>query len=262
MAPTPRAHGLGAIRAPLKLNSKATAVYVPRFAGLVALPPSASVEVHLPAPLDQGTQNSCTGAVAVALMMALQSIAGQPVWEGSIAFNYAMARLREKDLANDDGAIPQDAMESLVDEGICAAKDMWYDETSWTVRPDAAQLFKAKHHRLMGAQHVAQDLLHLKSVLAAGRPFAFAIDVYDSFLTAPGGAVPLPDRSAERLQGGHALLAYAYRDDPAQPGGGAFAFQNSWSTYWGDLGRGTIPYAYLSDPTLSGQMWTGYSIRT
>jgi len=218
MAPTPRAHGLGAIRAPLKLNSKATAVYVPRFAGLVALPPSASVEAHLPAPLDQGTQNSCTGAVAVALMMALQSIAGMPVWEGSIAFNYAMARLRERDLARDDGAIPQDAMESLVDEGICAAKDMWYDETSWTVRPDAAQLFKAKHHRLMGAQHVAQDLLHLKSVLAAGRPFAFAIDVYDSFRSAARrrGAAARPGGRAAAGRARAAGLRLPRRPRPAR----------------------------------------------
>ena len=32
--------------------------------------------------------------------------------------------------------------------------------------------------------------------------------------------------------------------------------RNSWGTTWGQKGYGTIPYAYLIDPSLSADLWT------
>ena len=82
--------------------------------------------------------------------------------------------------------------------------------------------------------------------------FVFGFSVYESMETPAvdrSGNVPLPVHG-EQLLGGHAVLAVGY-DDARR----VINFRNSWGTGWGDGGYGTIPYAYITNPSLAGDMW-------
>jgi C1A family cysteine protease len=93
----------------------------------------------------------------------------------------------------------------------------------------------------------------MRSCLAEGFPFVFGFTVYASFESAKvanTGVVPMPVL-AEKVLGGHAVLAVGYNDKQKR-----FLVRNSWGTGWGMSGYFTIPYAYLTDSNLADDMWT------
>ena len=57
--------------------------------------------------------------------------------------------------------------------------------------------------------------------------------------------------AAERVLGGHAVMAVGYDESAAR-----FLIRNSWSTRWGQAGYCTMPYAYLDNRNLSDDFWT------
>lgn len=259
---TPGGRGLGAKRVPAKYHPL-IGIHTPTLAELVSLPPAVD-NSDLCRPVgDQGAEGICTGFAHSGLFYACQIASGQTPWVGAEAFNYFMARKREGTTGQDAGADPQDNLASLVDEGLCAETDMPYVVGQYATAPTAKQFFDAKHHRLIGGVLVAQDITHLKSVLAARRVFTFAIDVYTSFENAPLGDVPMPTpATGDQALGGHDLFAYGYADDPEWPGGGYFNFQNSWGVSFGNQGRGRIPYAFLSDTNLCYTITSGSGVLT
>ena len=77
--------------------------------------------------------------------------------------------------------------------------------------------------------------------------------IYESFeskAVAQTGTVPMPDYSEENL-GGHAILAVGYNDAKQQ-----LLCRNSWGATWGDKGYFTLPYEYVTDSDLTGDLWT------
>ena len=97
----------------------------------------------------------------------------------------------------------------------------------------------------------------MKNLLKLGYPFVFGILVYQSFMTnnvTRTGIVPMPI-SGERILGGHAICAVGY-DDTTQ----MIKFANSWGRGWGNRGYGYIPYAYILNGSLCGDIWTMYRV--
>ncbi len=81
----------------------------------------------------------------------------------------------------------------------------------------------------------------------------FGFTVYESFETqqvANTGIVPMP-ASGEKVLGGHAVVTVGYNDSDQR-----FIARNSWGTNWGQQGYFTIPYDYLTNSQLAGDMWT------
>ena len=94
----------------------------------------------------------------------------------------------------------------------------------------------------------------MKSFLAQGFPFVVGIQIYKSFETnqvAKTGIVPLPNTNNETLLGGHAVVCVGYNDKTQQ-----WIMRNSWGSLWGEKGYFYLPYAYLLDSDLAGDMWT------
>jgi C1A family cysteine protease len=111
----------------------------------------------------------------------------------------------------------------------------------------------AKKDLALAYQRVSQDLLDMKSCLAAGFPMVIGFTVYQSFESdsvASSGVVPMP-AYGESVLGGHAVLNVGY-DDQA----GTFIAQNSWGTGWGQKGFFTLPQAYLVNSDLASDFWT------
>jgi C1A family cysteine protease len=100
---------------------------------------------------------------------------------------------------------------------------------------------------------MVQDLNQMKGCLASGYPFVFGFTVYKSFeddAVAQSGHAPMP-AAGEQVLGGHAVSAVGY-DDAQQ----WFICRNSWGTGWGMQGYFTLPYAYLTQASLSDDFWT------
>jgi C1A family cysteine protease len=131
---------------------------------------------------------------------------------------------------------------------------MWpYDITQFATQPTAECYQAALQHKAILYQRVVRDLTQMKGCLADGYPFVFGFTVYESFESqqvAQDGHAPLP-QAGEQVLGGHAVLAVGY-DDSNQ----WFIVRNSWGTGWGMQGYFTLPYAYLTNRSLSSDFWT------
>jgi C1A family cysteine protease len=107
-------------------------------------------------------------------------------------------------------------------------------------------------------QRVGQDATSMKSAIAAGLGIVLGISVYASFesdTVATSGVVPLPGK-CESLLGGHCVYICGFTDValpdiPAQ----YFIGRNPWGVGWGLKGYFAIPYAYLLNPNLCGDLW-------
>ena len=51
------------------------------------------------------------------------------------------------------------------------------------------------------------------------------------------------------------MLAVGYDDDAQR-----FIVRNSWGTGWGMDGYFTMPYGYLTDPSLASDFWAIYAV--
>jgi len=100
---------------------------------------------------------------------------------------------------------------------------------------------------------ITQTEHDIKLILSQNIPVIAGIQIYSSFEsdeTAKTGIVPLPDTAREQLLGGHAIMLVGY--DDAQK---SFIVRNSWGTTWGNRGYCLMPCDYLTNPSLTGDLW-------
>lgn len=206
--------------------------------------------------VDQGQLGSCTANAIVSgyreYMLNKEGLVNPSL---SRLFLYWHERSMEGTVNTDSGAFIRDGMKTLADLGVCPEADFPYDITKFTQTPsgtaeaDAAAFKIDSYHRVVGGVD------GLKQALAAGYPVVIGIVVYDSFEsfdTSCGGKIPMPNKTTEKMLGGHALLAVGYDDDAKN-----VIVRNSWGVNWGDHGYCYIPYDFINDITLTNDMWTG-----
>jgi C1A family cysteine protease len=210
---------------------------------------------------DQGQVGSCTAnAIAGAIEFDQRK---QKITEfiPSRLFIYYNERSLEGTVSTDAGAMIRDGIKTTNSQGFCP-ETLWTYEGDPTpdnggtnlkvaTKPPANCYTEALKHKIVSYQRLIQNLSQLKGCLATGFPFVFGFTVYRSFpMQTTTGAVPMPSVSDDVL-GGHAVVAVGYDDTKR-----VFLFRNSWGTGWGRKGYGTIPYAYLTDISLSADFWT------
>ena len=99
----------------------------------------------------------------------------------------------------------------------------------------------------------SRDVRALRATLEGGNLVVLAVHTFAAWdypSTALSGDISLP-LPGDNADGAHAVLLVGFEDNAALPGGGAFAFHNSWGRSWGEknrygAGRGTLPYAYVA----------------
>lgn len=152
----------------------------------------------------------------------------------------------------DDGAYIREAIKLLAADGI-PHEDCWpYVTGNFAKEPPAGCLDQAQENRITSfhALESREDMIHC---LAAGFGFICGISVYSSFdsdYTARTGIVTMPQKG-DKFLGGHAIYICGY-DLHKQ----MFKFQNSYGKSWGDDGFGWIPFSYLTNRGLCGDVFT------
>lgn len=221
---------------------------------LQKLPSSIDLRSTCPPVYDQGQLGSCT-ANALAAAFQFDEIKEQlsPVFTPSRLFIYYNERAIEGTVNSDSGAMIRDGVKSIVKQGVCS-EDLWpYTIANFAEQPPRNCYQVATQNRAILYKRIVRDLNQMKACLASGDPFVFGFTVYESFespTVASTGHAPMPT-SGETVLGGHAVLAVGY-DDANQ----WFIVRNSWGPQWGMMGYFTLPYAYLTQPTLSSDFWT------
>jgi C1A family cysteine protease len=239
-----------------------------------ALPTIVDMRSKMPPVYDQGNLGSCT---ANALCAAYQYL--KPTFSPSRLFLYYNERVIENDILIDGGAFLINGVKSLVQTGVCP-ENLWpYIESQFSVKPTPNCYTDAAIHKALTDHNVLQTLTQMKACLQSGLPFAVGITVYETFelqAVANTGLVPMPDLTNEENLGGHAVLVCGYNDsiqwwqnkitygkrgqriltqttNPTMKG--AWIVRNSWGSKWGAAGYFYLPYPYLTNLDLAGDLW-------
>lgn len=69
-----------------------------------------------------------------------------------------------------------------------------------------------------------------------------AIRMWESFLLAFDGVIPVPNVNIEQSLGSHAVLVVGYGYEANRL---RYLFRNSWGVDWGDGGHGLLPAEYV-----------------
>jgi C1A family cysteine protease len=218
---------------------------------------------------DQGQEGSCTGqAGAEKVDLDYRQFSDWPdrsidpaKFDTSAEFVYLCNLIGDGDLGTDAGSSLHQTAITISQRGACQNSVMLYSDSQFSTPPSAAQYAAAQIYR-MEPYHYLPDLQSMKSCLAPsaagpGHSFIFGINVYDSFEGdwAVPGFMPMPNLSAEQLQGGHAQHVIGYDDTIEFPDGskGGLLVQNSWGSDWGinapghtDGGCYWMPYAFVN----------------
>lgn len=233
----------------------------------VALPESVDLTTECPPIKNQGQVGSCSAFALVSTVEFLELkelgsklipdealIYGPDFTPLSELFQYWNERAIEGTTDSDAGCTTlKDGYKALLQVGLCSSALWPYVESNALKAPPPKAYREAFAHRISSYLEVNQDLASIKSSLALGFPVVCGIMVYESFesaTTASSGIIKMP-RSGEKLMGGHAVTIVGY-DDKRR----AFILRNSWGTDWALRGYAWIPYDYLTDNSLTTDLWT------
>jgi len=202
-------------------------------------------------------------------------------WSGSRLFHYYNERLEQGDRVNSNGTITADngstmkvGIKAIQKYGLCSEIQWPYITEKYSIKPSTNCYSDGLAYNKFTYANVQQTQVAMQTSLAAGIPFMIGFYVFDSFESRNSlltGYVPLPYSGFERILGGHAVLVVGYdltKTYPANPlnpkicpsGKGVWIIKNSWGTKVGANGYFYLPLPYLTNRTLTIEIWSLTSV--
>lgn len=220
-----------------------------------------SVPVRTPSSVDlrewctlienQGNLGSCTGQAIAGAIEYLNKRANKQT-DVSRLFIYYYERLLIGTVNYDSGAYIRDGIKVVYHRGS-PVESLWpYQINRFAVEPSVAARQDAQLRKVTLYERIT-TLDGCINALANGFPVTVGFLVYSSFMSstvARTGIMPYPNVRRERLLGGHAVLLVGYDSRTRR-----FIARNSWGTTWGDRGYFYMPYAVISDRSMSDDFW-------
>jgi C1A family cysteine protease len=214
------------------------------------LPSTIDLRDKFQKPYKQGKLGSCTANALCGLIGFLH-----PSFYGSRLFLYYNERELKGSTSNDNGANLSDGLKCLENTGICS-EEMWpYNVNNFTNKPSIECYEFAKLHKLKSAR-ILDNFIEIKKALANNYPFVVGIKIYDTFEkpeVSKTGIVSMPNKSVDKLLGGHAVICCGYTNIDNEF---YWIMLNSWGINWGDKGYCYIPFSYMSDVNQTNDLWT------
>lgn len=200
-----------------------------------ALPTSVDLTSEFPTPGNQGNQESCVAwAVAYALVSANE--AAKRDWSiSSTAHHFSPAYIYNQINGGvDEGAKVTDALDCVIEQGVCSVNYFPYDPNDYTTQPTEIQREAAAMYKATGRDYVGMS--SMKKYLSEGKGVLIGINVYSDFLNLDSSN-DVYDVVYGDFEGAHTICLIGYDDNK-----NAFKFINSWGTGWGVGGYGWISY--------------------
>lgn len=251
LLPTP---GLGAVR---EIPDVRDYRYQPSLLLQAAgIPVSATTRAWQPEVFNQGQIGACVFNNVARLAKFVRTKNRQyPILNFSRLYGYYKGREKLGTVEYDSGMTNRDAFKILA-AGV-PSESVWpYNGASFYSNPRVRQKptpvveqLALKYHALV-YYSVPIDLDAMRDCIAEGYPFIVGLEIYQQIFNARLGAIATPKRG-DPFAGNHDLTIYSY-DDRKQ----LFGVVNTWSAFWGMAGYGTIPYEYVTDPSLAWDAWT------
>lgn len=234
-------------------------------ASRVHFPPMIDMRSVMPPIEDQGQLGTC---VAHATCAALEFLELEGIKEGSgpvlfpdkqfdqisRLFLYYNSCAIDGDAGQDNGTTNTSMMKGIAKWGMCRESIWPYDPKMVSKQPPAYTYKEGAQHVVLSSYALNNSVIdQMKQCLVVGFPFLFGSTIYSSFMSdsaAETGIIPLP-KPEEDLLGGHDLCCVGYEDAR-----NSFLVRNSWGEGWGEKGYCWMPYRYLTNPDLTGDLWT------
>lgn len=214
--------------------------------------------------IDQGDNNSCTGASSGGAYHYLARSQGMLNFTPSRMFIYYNARKYEGDIDQDDGAEIRDAIKTITKLGV-PDESVWpSDNKNLHNEPPPEVYAEAKKTALLQYAAIPDDVnttdkqRRILSCLSHRIPVIFGFMVFKGAMSARAektGVIPDP-KPNEDAEGGHAVVIVGY--DPVKR---LYKIRNSWGASWGKNGYGYLSESYVHDPNLSGDFWATFLIQ-
>ena len=261
-----------------------------------ALPSSVDLRQYDPPVRNQDGVGCCVAAASCGVFEWLVRKLDMSAWfKTSMLAIYYWARLLDGMESSDGGTYPKSAITAMTNTGM-AHDSLWpfgsetncnaanYPEpTNVNTAPTSNVTADAAKNKVTKSVSVATGVVvtgsgdsvitvmgldDAKNALASGYPVMFILcaDEYDPLMhSSPMSGQSyglIPNLSDWTTLPDHGQIMMGYDDSitNADSTTGAFIVKNSWSTLWGDLGYGYLPYAYANNSAVyDGWIITGES---
>ena len=215
------------------------------------LPSNVDLRPYMTPVENQGNSNSCTANAMAGAYEYLAKRIKASAHDVSRLFIYYNARELDGAIDADEGTYLRSCIKVLKKYGTCAEATWPFDLERIFEPPHEHAYTEATNFLIEDAYRVDIDLDAMRQCLADGYPFTFGLHLFSSFQKAGSkGLVPMPEPDNEQHDGGHAMLCVGYSDTDR-----VFIVRNSWGEGWGDRGYCYIPYDYMTNPDLNGDLW-------
>jgi C1A family cysteine protease len=153
----------------------------------------------------------------------------------------------------DSGLTIRDGYKSVGQYSVCSENNWPYVPAKFAQRPPDTCYVSAQQHKTFRYINLDNSEVQIKKCLKDGYPISFGAALYESFMgakVAQTGIVPMPEKNEQRA-GGHAMTIVGH-DDAKK----AFLVCNNWGDSWGLKGFCWIPYDYITNTDLVGDLWS------
>ena len=197
---------------------------------------------------NQGSVGSCLSHALASIYEYFLRCNGVATPDLSELFLYYNARAIDGRVNEDIGSSLQATMKSLAEHGICEEQAWPYVPEAFNVKPSEAAYQDALTRKVKTSLNVALNVDAFKSALEDGFPIAVSINLFESFTTGVHGFIPMPSSEEKQSEehGRHAMVICGYSDEQK-----VFVARNSWGLDFGDSGYCYLPYAYITNTTLT-----------